>query len=123
MEQGDHRRCPIELRACSQHGDERFSMVHREELDLSGLHEADASGTPATRTEQPLNEDWVRLKPIPPEIEEKLSEWFASDRESIGFCCLCGHSIRTEADFIKGRNTHDCEEGRAFEDKIRKGKR
>jgi hypothetical protein len=98
-------------------------MVHREELDLSGLHEADASGTPATRTEQPLNEDWVRLKPIPPEIEEKLSEWFASDRESIGFCCLCGHSIRTEADFIEGTNTHNCEEGRAFRVKVSRGKR
>jgi hypothetical protein len=118
MEQGDHNRCPIELRACSQHDNEQFSVVHREERTPSGLHEADASGPPATRTEQ---EGWVRLKPIPPEINQKLGEWAASERESIGFCCLCGNRIPTEGDLIPDTNTHDCAEGRLFEEKIRRG--
>jgi hypothetical protein len=114
MEQGDHSRCPIELRACAEHADEQFSMVHREERAPSGLHEADASGPPATRTEQV---GCGRLQPIPPEIGENLDQWFASERNSIGFCCLCGNTIPTENDFIPDTYTHNCAEGRLFEEK------
>jgi hypothetical protein len=108
MEQGDHNRCSIELRACSEHGDEQVSIAEPEQ-DAPGV-----VGSSATRTEP---EGWGRLEPIAPEIEEKLSEWFTSDRESIGFCCLCGHSIPTENDFIPDTFTHNCEEGRLFEEK------
>src|ERR1035438_3419926 len=52
MEQGDHSHCSIELRACPEHDDEQFSIVHREQGTPSGLHEADASGSPTTSTEQ-----------------------------------------------------------------------
>jgi hypothetical protein len=119
MEQGDHSHCSIELRACPEH-DEQSSIVDREQGASSELHEADASGPPTTSTEQPLNEDWVRLKPIPPEIDQKLGEWFSSERNSIGFCCLCGNTIPTENDFIPGTYTHNCEEGRLFEEKKHK---
>lgn len=112
MGQGDHERCPIELRACPEHDGEQISIADREQ-GAPGV-----VSSSATRTEP---EGWGRLEPIAPAIEEKLSEWFNSDRESLGFCCLCGHSIRTEADFITGRSTHNCAEGRAFEDKIRTG--
>lgn len=115
MEQGDHSHCSIELRACPEHDDEQLSIVDREQDAPGGLHEADASGLPATRTEQ---EGWGRLQPIAPEIEEKLSEWFDSDRESIGFCCLCGNPIPTENDFILHTYTHNCEEGRLLEKRI-----
>jgi hypothetical protein len=121
MEQGDHSRCSIELRACPEHDDEHFSIVEREQDTLSGLHEADASGPPTTSTEQPLNEDWVHLKPIPPEIDQKLVEWFSSESDSIGFCFLCGHSIQTEGDLIPDTNTHNCVEGQLFEEETRRG--
>jgi hypothetical protein len=114
MEQGDHSHCSIELRACSEHSGEQSSMVHREERAPSGLHKADASGPAATHTEQ---EGCGRLQPIPTEIAEKLDQWFASERNSIGFCCLCGNTIPTENDFIPDTYTHNCEEGRLFEEK------
>jgi hypothetical protein len=114
MEQGDHRHCSIELRACPEHDDEQFSIVDREQGTPSGLHEADASGPPTTSTEQ---EGCGRLQPIPTEIAEKLDQWFASERNSIGFCCLCGNPIPTENDFIPYTYTHNCEEGRLFEEK------
>jgi hypothetical protein len=117
MELGDHSHCSIELRACPEHDDEQSSIVDREQDASSELHEADASGPPATSTEQPLNEDWVRLKPIPPEIDQKLGEWFSSESDSIGFCFLCGNAIPTEGDLIPDTNTHNCEEGRLFEEK------
>jgi hypothetical protein len=113
MEQGDHSRCPIELRACSEHDNEQVSIVNGERGVPSVV---DSS---ATRTEP---EGWGRLEPIAPEIEERLSEWFASDRESIGFCCLCGNPIPTEDDLIPETNTHNCAEGRSFREKIRRGK-
>jgi hypothetical protein len=116
MEQGDHSRCSIELRACPEHDDEQSSIVDREQAAPSGLHEADASGPPTTSTEQPKHEDWVRLEPIPPEIDEKLDQWFASEHNSIGFCFLCGHSIQTADDLIPDTNTHNCAEGRLFEE-------
>ena len=114
MEQGDHSHCSIELRACPEHDDEQCSIVHREQGTPSELHEANGSGSPTTSAEP---ESWGRLEPIAPEIEEKLSEWFASDRESIGFCCLCGNTIPTENDFIPDTYTHNCPEGRLFEEK------
>ena len=114
MEQGDHSCCPIELRACSEHDDEQFSIVHREQGAPGGLQEATSGDRSATRTEQ---EGWGRLKPIPPEIEEKFEQWAASERNSIGFCFLCGHSILTEGDLIPGTNTHNCAEGWLFEEK------
>ena len=114
MELGDHSHCSIELRACPEHDDEQSSIVDREQGAPSELHEADASGPPTTSTEQ---EGCGRLQPIPPEIAEKLDQWFASDRNSIGFCCLCGNTIPTENDFIPGTYTHNCEEGRLFEEK------
>jgi hypothetical protein len=101
MEQGDHSRCSIELRACFEHD--------------GSLPEETAGGRSATRTEQ---EGWGRLKPNPPEIEEKFGKWAASESESIGFCFLCGNPILTDRDFIPDRNTHDCAEGRLFEEKI-----
>lgn len=107
MEQGDHSHCSIELRACPEHDDEQ-SIVNGEQ-GVPGV--VDSS---ATRTEP---EGWGRLEPIAPEIEEKLSEWFASDRNSIGFCCLCGNTIPTEDDFIPHTYTHNCPEGRLFEEK------
>lgn len=119
MEQGDHSRCPIELRACSEHDDEQVSIAHREQDFPGGLQEANARGRAVTCAEQ---RGWGRLKPIPPEIDEKFEGWAASDRESIGFCFLCGNAIPTEADFITETNTHDCAEGRLFEEKIRRGK-
>jgi hypothetical protein len=114
MEQGDHSHCSIELRACPEHDDEQFSIVDREQGTPSGLHEADASGPPTTSTER---EGCGRLQPIPTEIAEKLDQWFASERNSIGFCCLCGNPIQTENDFIPYTYTHNCEEGRLFEEK------
>jgi hypothetical protein len=120
MEQSDHTRCSIELKACAEHGDYQFSVVRHEEVTPSGPYEGNASDPPAMRTER---EDWVRLQPIAPEIEEKLSKWFATDSESIGFCCLCGSPILTERDIIPGSNyTHTCAEGRLFEEKKRRGK-
>jgi hypothetical protein len=114
MEQGDHSRCSIELRACPGHDDEQPSIVDREQGAPSELHEVDASGSPTTSTEQ---EGWGRLQPLPPEIDEQLHQWFVSDRTSIGFCCLCGNTIPTENDFIPYTYTHNCEEGRLFEEK------
>ena len=117
MELGDHSHCSIELRACPEHSDEQLPIVDPEQGAPSELHDADASGPPTTSTEQPLNEDWVRLKPIPPEIDQKLGEWFSSESDSIGFCFLCGNAIPTEGDLIPGTYTHNCEEGRLFEEK------
>ena len=113
MEQGDHSHCSIELRACPEHDGEQVSIANPEQ-GAPGV-----VGNSATRTEP---EGWGRLEPIAPEIEEKLSEWFASDRESIGFCCLCGNPIPTEDDLIPETNTHNCAEGRSFREKIRRGK-
>jgi hypothetical protein len=123
MEEGDHSRCPIELRACSEHDNEQLSFANREQDVPGGLQKATANGSAATCTEQPKHEEWVRLEPIPPEIEEKLGEWFASERESIGFCFLCGNPILTEGDLIPETNTHNCAEGSLFEEykKIRRG--
>lgn len=33
----------------------------------------------------------------------------------MGSCLLCNNEIKTENDFIHGRNTHNCEAGREFE--------
>lgn len=119
MEQGDHSHCPTELRACSAHDSEQASIAHREQDVPGGLQKAPDGGRAVTCAEQ---EGWGTLQPISPEIDERLGEWFASDRESIGFCFLCGNAIPTEADFITETNTHDCTEGRLFEEMIRRGK-
>jgi hypothetical protein len=123
MEHGDHSRCPIELRACSEHDNEQVSIAHREQGATGGLQEATAGGCSATRTEQPQHEDWARLEPMSPEIDQKLGEWFSSERDSIGFCFLCGNAIPTESDLIPDTNTHNCAEGQLFEEykKIRRG--
>jgi hypothetical protein len=89
-------------------------VAHRD-----GHANADASCPPATRTEQ---EGCRGLQPIPPEIEEKLDQWFASERTSIGFCCLCGKPIPTESDFIPFTYTHDCVAGRLFEEQSHRGR-
>jgi hypothetical protein len=123
MEQGDHSRCSIELRACSQHADERCSIVSGDQGAPVGLQQLTADGHPAMQTEQPQHEDWVRLEPMSPEIDQKLGEWFYSERDSIGFCFLCGNAIPTESDLIPDTNTHNCAEGQLFEEykKIRRG--
>jgi len=112
IEQSDHSRCPIELRACSQHDKEQVSNAHRDQCAPSVTHETDAGAPHATRTEQ---EDCGRIQPIPPEIEEKFEEWAVSDRNSLGFCFVCGNPILTEADFIPGTYIHNCAEGQLFE--------
>lgn len=117
MEQRDHSRCPVELKACAEHGGEQLSIVHGEHGAPSGLHE-DASPMPATFAEQV---GCGRLKPIRPEIGDKFDEWAASERDSIGFCFICGSPIMTEGDLIAGTGFHNCTENRSLEETIRRG--
>jgi hypothetical protein len=70
-----------------------------------------------------MKEDWVPIKLPPPEVEEKLGNWFASRRGDVGFCLLCGSPIKSEADFIPNTNTHSCAQGLAFEAKMRREQR
>jgi hypothetical protein len=64
-----------------------------------------------------MHEDWVPVQ-IPENLDEMLMAWSDSPEESVGFCLLCGHSIRTESNLIAGTSTHNCEAGRALEAKI-----
>lgn len=87
MERGDHRQCPIELRACSEHP---YGLA----LDASNDH--------------------LRMK-IPANIDEMILKWASSTEDSIGWCLLCDSPIPSEDDMIPGTNTHDCEAGQALD--------
>jgi hypothetical protein len=64
-----------------------------------------------------MNEDWVPIQ-FPDNFEEMFEAFANYSEERIGWCLLCNRPIHTEADFISGTNTHDCEAGRAFEASI-----
>lgn len=105
FEGGDHHNCPIELRACPEH-----------EL-RTGERSEQAAASEST-------EGWVPLQPTLPEIDERLEQWAASERDSIGFCFLCGGAIASEADLLPDSNyTHNCPQGRASEARIHGGQR
>jgi len=118
MEGHDHSRCPIELRACPEHEVDQLSGTEFEEGAAIGVQSDEARGSSDVCGSEPMKDGWVPLAPTPPDIEVKFEEWAASERESIGFCFLCGGPIDSEADLISGTNTHNCPEGRSFEAKI-----
>jgi len=96
MELGDHSHCSIELRPV-------LSITMSSFPSLTVSRALRANGTkqmlvvPQRRAQSSPERRLVRLKPIPPEIDQKLGEWFSSESDSIGFCFLCGNAIPTEA--------------------------
>lgn len=66
------------------------------------------------------SDDLVPLK-VPENIEEMLNDWVSDSTEKIGWCLLCNHPIRTEADLISHTNTHNC--ARGWELELKPGKR
>jgi hypothetical protein len=62
-----------------------------------------------------VDDDWVPIE-FPPNFEEMLEAWRTSDEPGVGWCLLCNRRIKSETDIIAGTNTHDCPEGRAFEE-------
>ena len=64
--------------------------------------------------ESALDDDWVRIE-FPPNLMDMMEAWRTSTEPSIGWCLLCNRPIKCEDDLIPETNTHDCQEGRAFE--------
>src|ERR1039458_3117171 len=61
---------------------------------------------------------WVPVE-VPDNLEEMLLEWSACEQPNVGFCFLCRQPIPSAANLIPNTNTHNCEAGRALEEKIR----
>jgi hypothetical protein len=64
-----------------------------------------------------MKEDWVPIN-CPDNLEEMMENWAYSREEKVGWCLLCNSAIRTAEDLIHGTDTHNCEAGRALEEKI-----
>lgn len=62
-----------------------------------------------------MDDDWVPIE-FPPNLMEMMEAWLTSDEPGVGWCLLCNSPIKSESDIIAGTNTHDCPEGRAFEE-------
>ena len=103
-DEGDHSACSIEIVTCPEHCAQRMK-------------------TPDGRL--PVKEDEVEDGFVPVQIPDNmdamLESWAEDDGPSIGLCLLCGQPIRSEGDLIPGTSTHNCAEGRAFEEKIAAG--
>jgi len=63
-------------------------------------------------------EDWVPIE-LPENLEEMFEHWAESDRPNVGWCLLCDSAIGSADDLIPGTSTHNCEAGRALDEKIR----
>jgi len=77
------------------------------------------------RTENPVQSDkgqhpegWVPIN-VPEDLEEMFQHWVDSEEPNVGWCLLCDSPIRSEADMIPNTNSHNCEAGRALDEKIR----
>lgn len=64
-----------------------------------------------------MKDDWVPLD-CPENLDEMLENWANSRDENVGWCLLCNSAIRTAEDLLPGTSTHNCEAGRALEEKI-----
>src|ERR1039458_9798638 len=62
--------------------------------------------------------DWVPIQ-VPENLEGMFLNWVECDEPNVGWCMLGDHPIRSAADLIPNTNTHNCEAGRALEEKIR----
>jgi hypothetical protein len=62
-----------------------------------------------------MDDDWVPLK-FPPNLKEMTEAWIASTEPSVGWCLLCNRPIKSKNELIPQTNTHDCPEGRTFEE-------
>jgi hypothetical protein len=61
--------------------------------------------------------DWVPIE-VPEGFDEMLGHWAQSDQPTVGWCLLCDRAIVSADDLIPGTSTHNCEAGRALEEKI-----
>lgn len=74
--------------------------------------------SPGSQRKQQYPADWVPIQ-VPPNLDEMLQRWIDSDEPNVGWCLLCDNPIRSADDMIPGTNSHSCEAGRAFDEKIR----
>jgi hypothetical protein len=109
LERGDHSECSIELLACPSH---RMSQLQRMNEEAAEEKESDLQAIGPH-----MQKDGVPIQ-VPENLEEMLEAWTSYAGENVGWCLLCNGPIHTEADMIPGTNTHDCEQGRAFESGI-----
>jgi hypothetical protein len=101
MEQGDHSDCSTEILTCPKH--------------LAELMNAPDGRLPVN--EEEVEDGFVPIE-IPDNFDEMLEAWSETDFPRVGLCLMCGEIIRSEDDFLPGTYTHNCEQGRAFEEKI-----
>jgi hypothetical protein len=62
-----------------------------------------------------MDDDWVPIE-FPPNLMEMMEAWITSTEPNVGWCLLCNRPIKCKDDLIPDTNTHDCPEGRAFEE-------
>ena len=62
-----------------------------------------------------MDDDWVPIE-FPPNLMDMMEAWRTSTEPNIGWCLLCNRPIECEDDLILETNTHDCPEGRVFEE-------
>jgi hypothetical protein len=62
----------------------------------------------------------MRQIKFPENLWEMLGHWEDCSEENVGWCLLCDHPIRSEADMIPEINTHACPEGIRFNRSVRK---
>jgi hypothetical protein len=65
-----------------------------------------------------MKEDWVPIQ-VPDNFEAMIEDMSSYVGDKVGWCLLCNCPIRTASDMIPDTNTHNCEQGRAFEQSIR----
>jgi hypothetical protein len=62
-----------------------------------------------------IDPPWVPIS-LPPNLEEMFDAWLEHPGPNVGWCLQCNGPIESESDLIEGTNTHDCKQGRLFEE-------
>ena len=61
---------------------------------------------------------WVPIQ-APPNLAEMFQHWSECKEPNVGWCLMCDSPIRSADDLIPGTSSHNCETGRALDEKIR----
>ena len=71
---------------------------------------------------QQHSKGWVPIQ-APPKLDQMFQHWIDCEEPNVGWCLLCDSPIRSAEDMIPGTNSHNCEAGRAMDEKIRAAER
>ena len=74
--------------------------------------------SPMSEGKQQYPADWVPIQ-ASPNLEQMYQNWIDCDEPNIGWCLMCNSPIRSADDLIPGTSSHNCEAGRALEERIR----